>query len=285
MNDQRRKPGQKLKTGEIKGEILKYALKYGGMFEEPTLKDAIEEKFKIRRGTVKKKHLAVLEARGILSKTEEPGHPNIWRIKEDRETILLIYKEHPQLIQHLQQSDFILNCIANGQSSLFDDKKAFEELKKMLRLSPRMFESCLKIDDFESRYRHIIDQAFITRDPSLCFTGNLSDQAYMAKYFSSSPSKEMKEMSHSDMIQAYETAYESAMRAGETHLARWDLFRSCVKTDDIALLDEKDYHELYDMFMEEEKKRAEADRSYVEGIERRVEDKVKRELSQQNREG
>jgi hypothetical protein len=270
MNDQKRKPGQKLKTGKIKGEILKYALKHGGMFEEPTLKDAIEEAFKIRRGTVKKKHLDVLKAKGFLSKKEEPGHPNIWRIKEDRKTILLIYTEYPQLIPYLQRSDFVLNCIAKEQSSLFENKKALKELKKMMTLSLRMFESCLKIDDFKNR--HDINQLVFGRGPS----PDLSERAYMYKH-KKSPSKEIKIDDFIDVNAAAESAIK-------THLARWDLFLSCIKTDvDDSLSSNKKNRinrGLIDMIVKENEKRADANEFYVEAIRREAEGRVKKEVRQ-----
>jgi hypothetical protein len=43
MEKEKRKPGQRSRTGETKGEIIKYALEHGGMFEGSVLKDFLEE--------------------------------------------------------------------------------------------------------------------------------------------------------------------------------------------------------------------------------------------------
>jgi CRISPR/Cas system-associated protein Csm6 len=49
MEKEKRKPGQRSRTGETKGEIIKYALEHGGMFEGSVLKDFLEENCNVRR--------------------------------------------------------------------------------------------------------------------------------------------------------------------------------------------------------------------------------------------
>ena len=153
MQTKKRKKGQRSGTGEVKREIIKYALEHGGMFEEPTLKDFLEEKVNVRRDTVKK-HLSDLEKKGIFKKTGEKGYANIWQIIEDVKAIEIIYKEF-HLLQHLQQSDFILDCIVEKHSLLFPDHN---ELKEMLRSSAEFFEVCLIDDekDFKERIHNAL---------------------------------------------------------------------------------------------------------------------------------
>ena len=151
MEKEKRKPGQRSRTGETKGEIIKYALEHGGMFEGTVLKDFLEEKCNVRRETTKK-HLAGLNKKGIFEKTGEKGYTNTWQIVEDTKAIAIIYKEYPHLLRYLQQSDFILDCVAKTESMLFEDEDAFKELKKMLRLSPKMFELCLTVDNLGAKF-------------------------------------------------------------------------------------------------------------------------------------
>lgn len=151
MANKKREHGQRSRTGETKAEILKYALLHGGMFEEATLKDFIEEASNVQRGTTKG-HLEQLGKKGVIAKTGRDGYTNIWRIAEDTQAIAIIYKDYPQLLQYLQESDFVLEHVAKTESMLFEDEYGFAELKKMLRLSPRMFELCLTVDNFGGKF-------------------------------------------------------------------------------------------------------------------------------------
>ena len=199
MAKEKRKRGQRSRTGETKGEIIKYALEHSGMFEGSVLKDFLEEKCNVRRDTTKK-HLDELNKKGIFEKTGEKGYTNNWRIVEDTEAIAIIYKEYPHLLRYLQQSDFIRDCVAKKQSSLFEDKAAFEELKNMLQLSPKMFGLCLTVDDLGRKFLKVsstIDRYGIS--------GKAFEMFFMGR-----------ENSDYDV----------------RHYARCELFRSCLKTDE-----------------------------------------------------
>jgi len=107
MREDKRNIGKRSRTGETKEEIIKYALEHGRMFEGSALKNFIEKKCNVTRDTIKK-HLEDLDEKGVFEKTVE----NEWRIVEDTKAIAIIYKEYPHLLQYLQQSDFILECVA-----------------------------------------------------------------------------------------------------------------------------------------------------------------------------
>lgn len=209
MAKEKRKPGQRSRTGETKGEIIKYALEHGGMFEGSVLKDFLEEKCNVRRDTTKK-HLDDLNKKGVFEKTGEKGYTNNWRIVEDTEVIAIIYKEYPHLLRYLQQSDFILDYIAKKQSLLFEDNEAFEELKKMLRLSPKMFELCLTVDNLGRKFLMVSSKIDYISIGEIPFADRFSP------------------------IENSDGDFDPDIK----HYIRWNLFSSCLKTD-VFFIEEK----------------------------------------------
>ena len=208
MAKEKRKHGERGKTGETKGEIIKYALEHGGMFEESVLKDDLEKKINVKRDTIKK-HLQDLDKKGIFKKTGQKGYTNNRQIEEDTKAIAIIYKEYPHLLRYLQQSDFILDCVAKKQSLLFEDNDALVELKKMLRWSPKMFELCLTIDN--------LGRQFLMVSSKIDYYG-ISERAFE------------KTFPDSGEISDYAPSIK--------HYIRWQLFRSCLKTDSSYVKDE-----------------------------------------------
>jgi hypothetical protein len=229
MAKEKRKPGQRSRNGETKGEIIKYALEHGGMFEGSVLKDFLEENCNVRRETTKK-HLDDLNKKGIFEKTGEKGYTNNWRIIEDTKAIAIIYKEYPHLLRYLQQSDFISDCIAKKKNLLFEDNDAFVELKKMLRLSPKMFELCLTVDN--------LGRKFLLVSSKIDYYG-ISEIAF-EKTFS-------KGGENSDNNGAIK------------HYIRWQLFRSCLKTDVSFIVTGSIPEEIDDLLSKESINRLKAD--------------------------
>jgi hypothetical protein len=225
MVGDKRKPGQRLKRREVKGGIISYALDQGGQFEETTLKNAVEEKFNVSRDDIKK-HLKDFERTGIFKNVRWDS----WQLKENVEVIAQIYNDYPQLLQHLQQSDLVLNCVAKKHSSLYEDNAAFEEFKTMLRLSPKLFELSLKINDLGERFS-MVHSSF--------------------SYFGFSDFIAQKEMS-----------------SDRKRYIRWELYRSCLKTD-TGFLEKEDFTfsaKLIEMVQTENRKRKKAEEDYIEKL-------------------
>lgn len=142
QDDEKRKRGERLGTGIVKEEIIKCVLDHGGSLEEPEIRDFLAKKVNIGRGGSRtaKEHLKDLKKKGIFTKIEEKGYANVWSIKEDLKAIAIIHKDYPGLSSNLQQSDFILDYVAEKHRSLFP---YYGKLKEMLRSSPTFFELCL----------------------------------------------------------------------------------------------------------------------------------------------
>ncbi|KAF5432768.1 hypothetical protein C5S36_07970 [Candidatus Methanophagaceae archaeon] len=257
MAKEKRKTGQRSRTGETKGEIIKYALEHGGMFEGSVLKDFLEENCNVRRDTTKK-HLYDLNKKGIFETTGEKGYTSTWRIVEDTKAIVNIYKEYPHLLRYLQQSDFILDYIAKKQDLLFEDNAAFEVLKKMMSLSPKMFELCLTVDNLGRKFLMVSSKIDYYGISEIAFEKMLSGDKKNSYYdflknvvfdvdgpYTSGKSSESGEKSD----------YDPTVK----HYIRWELFRSCLKTD-ISFLDvERISEEIEEMIEKENATRAAAD--------------------------
>ena len=233
MVEKKRKHGDRRKTKETKGEILKYALEHGGMFEEAVLKDFIEETCNVRRGTTKG-HLEDLGKKELIGKTGRDGYTNAWRIVEDTKAIAIIYKEYPHLLQYLKQSDFILYCVAKRDSKLFEGEDTFEELIKMLRLSPKMFELCLTVDNLGGIFTSLSSKIdyygawdiVLKKDPdteknSLVFSEDLSEVLRDCE----------NEEDASKNGRPCEKEENKKELATIKHHLRWELFRSALKID------------------------------------------------------
>jgi hypothetical protein len=232
MTKKKREHGQRSRTGETKGEIIKYALEHGGMFEEAVLKDFIDDTCNVRRGTTRE-HLEDLNKKGIFEKTGEKGYTNTWQIVEDTKAIAIIYKE-----PHLRQSDFILDCVARTESMLFEDEAGFEELKKMLRLSSRMFELCLTVDNLGTKF------------------GSLSSKIdYHGAWYMASrkcPELEITRLYLTDVSSGFfcavgdpkEGVIDTEIVPIKSYL-RWELFKTTLKTDMSFLDTEKITEEVF----------------------------------------
>ena len=254
MAKEKRKPGQRSRTGETKGEIIKYALEHGGIFEGAVLKDFLEENCNVRRETTKK-HLDDLKKEGIFEKTGEKGYTNTWRIVEDTKAIVIIYKEYPHLLRYLQQSDFILDYVAKTESMLFEDEDGFEELKKMLRLSPKMFELCLTVDnlggkftslsskiDYYGAWDIVLKKGTDTEKKSLVLSEDLSEVLSVCE----------NEEDTSEIGRPCEKEGNKKELATIKHHLRWELFRTALKTD-VSFLDTGKITEEIDEMLTEER--------------------------------
>jgi len=260
MAKEKRKTGQRSRTGETKGEIIKYALEHGGMFEGSVLKDFLEENCNVRRDTTKK-HLYDLNKKGIFETTGEKGYTNTWRIVEDTKAIVIIYKEYPHLLRYLQQSDFILDYIAKKQDLLFENNDAFEELKKMLRLSQKMFELCLTVDNMGRKFLMASSKIDYYGISEIAFEKMLAGDeknSYYDFYKNIVFDVDGPYTSRVNSESGEKSDYDPSVK----HYIRWELFRSCLKTD-IPLLDkERISEEIERMIVKENATRAVADAAF-----------------------
>lgn len=180
---------------------------------------------------IKARLLKILEAQGIEIDSTELPEESFWKPDPERIVELSRYiLEEPNLdeedTQHLRDNEFILNCVATSHSKLFEDNEAFEELKTMLKVSPRMFELCLKIDDLGTRY--------VMGHSNYSFHG-----------FSDSVAQEVS--------------------TDRTRYFRWELFRSCLETD-TGFLEKEEislHGKLYEMVETENRKRLKVENDYI----------------------
>lgn len=82
---EKRKPGERLKEGETRKEILLLVFNHPEGVDEPDIRDAIREKTKIRTRDVITAHLKKLQDQGFIQKIQAPrnsGKPNRWKPSE-----------------------------------------------------------------------------------------------------------------------------------------------------------------------------------------------------------
>lgn len=192
----------------------------------------IPSKFELN--AVKKRVVEILKSQGIEIDYNDLPEENFWKPNPKRIVELSKYiLDGAQLdredLQQLQQNDFILNFIAKKHSSLFEDNEALKELKMMLKVSPRMFELSLKIEDLGERFSSVHD--------FLSYHG------------------------FSDFI-------AQNMGDDRKRYIRWELFRSCIKTD-TGFLEKEDYTfdgKLYEMLQIYDRKRTKSEDDYISSL-------------------
>ena len=192
--------------------------------------------------------LSLLLKRGIL--VSKPGKvrkrlSNFFRLNEDFATSkeiaidFLKDKNSAVIFMNSTYAQKMINCVAKKQDLLFEYEDAFEELKKMLRLSPKMFELCLTIDNLGGLFTSLSSKIdyygawgiFLKKCPenSLILSEELSD--VLGDYRKEGNKKELATLKH---------------------YLRWELFRFCLKMDIFFLGTKEITEEIDEMLTGEE---------------------------------
>jgi hypothetical protein len=148
----------------------------------------------------------------------------------------------------------VIDCVAKTESMLFEDEDAFEELKKMLKLSPKMFELCLTVDNLGGKFTSLSSKIdyygawdiVLKKDPdteknSLILSEDLSDVLSVCE----------DEEDTSEIGRPCEKEGNKKELATIKHYIRWELFRSCLKTDIFFLDKEMLSEEIEEMITKE----------------------------------
>jgi hypothetical protein len=142
---------------------------------------------------------------------------------------------------------------------LFEDEDSFEELKKMLRLSPKMFELCLTVDnlggkftslsskiDYYGAWDMVLKKDQDTEKNSLVLSEDLSEVLSVCE----------NEEDTSEIGRPCEKEGNKKELATIKHHLRWELFRATLKTDASFLDTEKITEEINEMLIEERLRRS-----------------------------
>jgi hypothetical protein len=174
--------------------------------------------------------LSVLVKRGILVSKVGKVHKrisNFFHLNEDFGTSkeiaieFLKDKNSAAIFMNSTYAQKVIDCVAETESMLFEDEVGSEELKKMLRLSPKMFELCLTVDNLGGK--------FTSMSSKIDYYGAW-DIALKKEQGTEKTSLILSE-DLSDVLSDCEKEENKKYLATIKHHIRWGLFRFCLKTD------------------------------------------------------
>lgn len=174
--------------------------------------------------------LSVLVKRGIL--VSKPGKvrkrlSNFFRLNEDfgtsKEIAIEFLKDKNSAVIFMNSTyaQKMIDCVAKKQELLFGDNDAYEELKKMLRLSPKMFELCLTVDNLGGK--------FILLSSKIDYYG--AWDLVLKKDPDTEKNSLILGVDLSEVFGIYEKEGNEKELATIKYHIRWELFRFCLKTD------------------------------------------------------
>jgi hypothetical protein len=191
----------------------------------------------------KEGRLSKLVRRDILDwewgKVQKRGDAKFYSLKEDPITFRKLAIEFLKdtdiavIFTHSKYAQKMMDCVAKKQDLLFEDNDAYEELKKMLRLSPKMLELCLMVDH--------LGRKFLLVSTKIDYYG-ISELAFEKTF-----SRDKREGENKD--------YDASIK----HYIRWQLFLSCLKTDVSFIVAGGLSEEIDDLLSKERSNRLRAD--------------------------
>ena len=215
----------------LNGNKLSYQkrISEGAGVSEQHLGDHCDENGKVK----KEGRLSKLVGTDILDmkwgKVQKRGDAKLFFLKEDPTTFrkmaieFLKDKDIAVIFTHSTYAQKMMDCVAKEHTLLYEDNDAFDELKKMLRLSPKMFELCLTVENLGRKFLLV--------------------------------------SSKTDYYGISEIAFEKTFSKGGAikHYIRWQLFRSCLKTDVSFIVTGRIPEEIDDLLFKESIERLMAD--------------------------
>lgn len=173
-------------------------------------------------------------------KVKKRGDANFYSLKEDPITFrklaieFLKDKDLAVIFTHSTYAQKMMDCVAKKHDLLFEDNDAYEELKKMLRLSSKMFELCLTIDNLGRKFALLSSKLDFYGPRYVVFEQDWREGAitHVADCTPLIPS-------------------ERGEVATMKHYIRWELFRTALKIDPSFLNTPEIAKEIDQMFEEE----------------------------------